>query len=416
MRPSSLLPSAACSIAALAALLLPLAARAQSVEVTGSVISRNANVLVTPTPNPTASWTYQDILYVGNSTTEAGSISVTGGGIFNSSNVNVGRYSGSVGTITVSGAGSTWTSDVTPVIGLAGKGSLHITDGGTVSHQDSYIAHSSGSEGEATVSGAGSKWTTRSLSVGNAGKGKLSITDGGLVSVHNGFIGYNNGAEGEAIVSGAGSRWEVGNLLYLGGTSQWATTGQGKLTIENGGTVTVGETTRVYAGDSIDILDTGALETGTLISNGTVNVFGTLTAANGVTVQSGGEIGGGGEIVGDLTLLAGAKFQFIPGSPLSVTGNVTLDSSFGVADLLGLSSDTATGTYMLIDTTAASFSLLTIQNWGIDNAYDLGGGKSAYFREGSLILEVIPEPATYAIFVQAAVAGFCLVSRRKRRA
>lgn len=345
-------------------------------------------------------------------------MNVTGGGLFKVGNLNMARQQntgGAEAVVNVSGAGSRMEVAFSNNVGAAGKATLNITNGGSVTDPNGVIGGGAGSEGTVNVSGAGSKWTSQVLTVGSAGSGRLNITAGGVVvSETLGAIGFQSTSVGEVFVSGAGSRFEVKKSIYVGGNLS-TNTGLGKLTVENGGAVTVTETTRVYAGDGIDILDTGTLRTATLLSDGTVNVFGTLTAENGVTVRSGGVIGGGGEIQGNLTLQAGAKFQFIPGSPLSVTGDVFLPDSFGVADLLGLSGDTPAGTYVLIDTTATSFGLLAIQNWGVANAYDLGGGKFAFFREGGLILEIIPEPASYALLMQVAVAGFCLAGRRRRR-
>jgi hypothetical protein len=99
-------------------------------------------------------------------------------------------------------------------------------------------------------------------------------------------------------------------------------------------------------------------------------------------------------IDGDLTLATGGKYEFVFGSTLNVTGSVTLDSSFGVDDILGIDSNLADGVYTLIDGTSTTFGSLGLENWGEANAYDLGDGKSAYFSEGSLQLNVIPEPAT----------------------
>ncbi|MCC5848643.1 MAG: hypothetical protein JJU29_11155 [Verrucomicrobia bacterium] len=47
--------------------------------------------------------------------------------------------------------------------------------------------------------------------------------------------------------------------------------------------------------------------------------------------------------------------------------------------------------------------MLGIQNWGVENAYDLGDGKSAYFSQGRLQLTVIPEPGTVVMMVIAIV-------------
>ena len=408
-------------VLSLAASVLPVVANAQSVEVIGDV-TRFIGSPTAPSPNPSPSWVTfaEDALYISYSADKSGTVNVIGGGLFKVGNLNMAKEKNTgsaAAVVNVSGAGSRVEIAFANNVGLKGTATLNITAGATVTDPYGNIASGTGSEGTANVSGAGSTWTTKDLGVGVWGTGRLNVTSGGrVVNTTNSFIGFQATSVGEALVSGVGSRFETQKSLYIGGTWAIPTAGQGKLTIESGGTVTVGESTRVYAGDRIDILNTGTLRTQSLVTSGDVNVFGTVTATNGVNVQSGGVIGGGGEIQGDLALQTGAKLQFLPGSTLSVTGNVILPSSFGVDDLLGLSVSTPVGTYVLIDTTEASFGLLAIQNWGIENAYQLGGGKSAFFREGSLILEVIPEPASYAIFMQVAVAGFCLVSRRRRRA
>ncbi len=50
------------------------------------------------------------------------------------------------------------------------------------------------------------------------------------------------------------------------------------------------------------------------------------------------------------------------------------------------------------------------------NTYDIGGVKYAYFRANnpSLVVEVIPEPSTYALLALA-VAGWGVVVWRRRK-
>ncbi len=133
--------------------------------------------------------------------------------------------------------------------------------------------------------------------------------------------------------------------------------------------------------------------------------------AEAVRVAAGSAIGGGGLLVGDLTLEAGANFEFTLGQTLTVTGVVSLDSSFGVASLLGFTSGVANGTYTLIEGELAS---LNIQNFGLENAYDLGGGRLAYFKQGSLQLEVIPEPGSVLLLLGGA-AALAVLRRRTVR-
>lgn len=132
----------------------------------------------------------------------------------------------------------------------------------------------------------------------------------------------------------------------------------------------------------------------TAVEEGTLLINGVHTGEGLVSVAAGAAIGGVGSLAGDLILDADAEFVFSIAGPLTVEGNVWLDASFGVASLLGLDASIAEGVYTLISSSSTDFGLLGISNWGIENAYDLGNGRSAYFQEGSLQLVVIPESGT----------------------
>ncbi|VGO16997.1 Adhesin BmaC autotransporter [Pontiella desulfatans] len=169
--------------------------------------------------------------------------------------------------------------------------------------------------------------------------------------------------------------------------------GGGKLRLESlaGGGSYDGTISGIDAGANLEL-------TGEILLGGD-NTFVGLTE-----VLAGGAIGGNGSLDGDLTLHAGAGFVFDGDDiGLSVAGTVTLDSTFGIDDLLGISSATADGTYTLIDETATVFTS-GFENIGSGNAYDLGDGKSAYFQDGSLQVVVIPEPATLSLIAAFGVA------------
>ena len=144
-----------------------------------------------------------------------------------------------------------------------------------------------------------------------------------------------------------------------------------------------------------------------------VAAMGTVTVIGGLVVHSGSSLGGDGTINGNVTFLAGAKFRFDPTFILTINGAVTLDSTFGVDDILGLDSSVDEGIYTLIDGTSTDFSALGIENWGALNAYSLGGGKAAYFQQGSLELVVIPEPGTLALLVLG-MAGLSAMRQRRQ--
>lgn len=168
------------------------------------------------------------------------------------------------------------------------------------------------------------------------------------------YIGKNAGSDNNTlIVDGA----LIANVVYVGADGN---TGN-SLQINPGGTVTA------------DIIE---------FASGS-------SMAGDLAVGSGDSIAGGGTITGDLNMSAGALFQFDPTTTLTVAGSVSLDTSFGIDDLAGLDSAVAAGTYVIIDGTSTDFDSIGIENWGPENAYDLGSGKSAYFSSGSLQVTVV---------------------------
>ena len=152
---------------------------------------------------------YCAYLYLGyNTSSEAGTVDISGGSLTASSRLIIGRY---------------------------GSGTLKIANGGTVSSYWDYIARYAGSTGAVTVDGTGSSWTTTNyLYVGRYGNGTMDITGGGLVtSTNNGFVGVYSGSTGGVSVKGSDSTWKNNNHLYVGND------GSGTLEIFEGGLVSV---------------------------------------------------------------------------------------------------------------------------------------------------------------------------------
>ena len=152
----------------------------------------------------------------------------------------------------------------------------------------------------------------------------------------------------------------------------------------------------------------------TTVSVGTLLVTGAL--ASNVTVSDGATIGGSGT-VGALAFGGNSFFDIFLAiaNPLDATGTISFSNTgFGIDNLRSQGSvidwsTIADGTYTLINGTLASGNL---GNFGLTNAYDLGGGRSAYFQEGSLQLVVIPEPRAALL----GGLGMLMLLRRRRTA
>jgi len=239
-----------------------------------------------------------------------------------------------------------------------------------------------------------------------------------------------------------------GNLIYnvsvnrgvtlgsLGGTLErsWSVdsiiTGVGGLTKSGGGTTTL-NAANTYAGQTVITGGTLALgPAGSIASSVRIFLSDTTTGLNlsaasggGITIGTGKGVGGLGTITGNLSLDSGAGLvlsssALLAGVPLSVTGTVSLPNDFAIASLFGTTGQPfdfsliPDGTYPLIDN-GSSFA--NISNFGPGNAADIGGGRTAYFTEGSLSLIVVPEPSTLAMVAGVVAVGLGALRACRRR-
>ena len=219
----------------------------------------------TVTPNPTvivSPGAEANNLTVGANGT--GMLTIQNGGTLINEFGAIGNLPGGVGTVTVTGAGSSWTNVDAMVVGGQGTGTLTIQNGGsaedgsTASSTGGSIGLAAGSTGTVTVTGPGSSWIngpSGGLNIGSFGTGTLTIANGGRVVditplVTN--IGNGAGSHGTVTVTGAGSLWSdiagirIGNL------------GTGTLTIADGGNVIAPTVTIATNAGSIGTLNIGA--------------------------------------------------------------------------------------------------------------------------------------------------------------
>lgn len=147
----------------------------------------------------------------------------------------------------------------------------------------------------------------------------------------------------------------------------------------------------------------------TSVSAGTLLVTGALGSTN-VSVN-GGAIGGTGTVGGSLTINSGFFHVADLGNALDVAGTINLFAGFGIDDLAGVDwVNVGDGTYTLINGSLGTGVFSALSNNSLENAFSLGGGRSAYFQEGSLQLVVIPEPRAALL---GAMGLFALLRRRR---
>ena len=168
-----------------------------------------------------------------------GMLTIQTGGTLITSGGTLGNLSGGLGTVTVTGAGSSWQNNSTVTVGSAGTGTLTIQDGGTVNSNGGSVGLTATGIGTVTVTGPGSSWINgpTGLSVGSFGTGTLTIANGGkfinILAGDDTNIGRFAGSQGTVTVTGAGSSWSSTPTVNIGNS------GTGTLTIADGGVVNV---------------------------------------------------------------------------------------------------------------------------------------------------------------------------------
>jgi autotransporter-associated beta strand protein len=432
--------------------------------------NENTGALGTYTLSGTAALNVADELIVGRES-GTGVLNVNGGTITTSGNGNmyIGRRNGTGtlnqtdGVISVIYEFGVGTRDGDKI----GTGTYNLSGGTLSAGRNIFIGKELGSSGTMDMTG-GTMSTSDKLQIGhNQATGVLNQS-GGTVNVQNEvYIGNENNASsvGTYTLSGTGAL-NVGNEVIVGRdngtgtlnlnggtvTTKWIEGGSGSASVNfNGGVLKAKENQGSFIRD-LDVANvqsggikidsngfdvatsqalsgTGGLEklgagnltlnaastyTGpTLVSAGTLTLALNSSITSAVSVADGAALAGAGAIAGDLSFNSGAKFVFSLTQTLLANGATVSFADFGIDDLVGLSSATTVGLYNLIGGTAI-INTNGLSNLGAANAADLGDGKSAYFTEGSLQVNVVPEPSTYALLVLAGLGLAGHVIRRRR--
>ena len=303
-----------------------------------------------------ANWSNAGSIVVGGQGT--GMLTIQDGGTLRSGNGSVGLAAGSTGTVTVTGPGSSWINGTSGGlnIGSFGTGSLTITNGGTVNNTIANIGNAAGSVGTVRVAGAGSSWTNIvGLNIGNSGTGTLTIAEGGVVNgpvriaTNPGAIGILNIGAGAGAPAAAPGTLTAASIAFGAGTGAInfnhtsadyvfapAITGNGTVNVLAG--ITILPANNTYTGattiDGGGLLVNGSIASsslttvnsgGALLGSGTVGT----TIVNG-TIAPGNSIGTIGtlKVNGTYTQNVGSTYQVTVGSQsdlISITGNAVIN-------------------------------------------------------------------------------------------
>lgn len=315
----------------------------------GSLTVSGRDSLGTP-----STWTSLAPVYIGNESGSNGELRILDGGLAQSTSGSIGGQNGSVGSVVVSGPGSTWEIDKLYAfeIGGSGSGALQIDNGGAVQSGQAVIGYSPGSVGSVKVSGPTSVWNpVNNIYVGFEGVGDLQVLEGATVRTVGSsapgaaatiYIGYQAGGVGMVTVSSTTadvSTLTASDRIDIGSAST------GTLNIAKGGLVVATSDTRLTVSNTAtgtlnltgDASGRGVLETGSVIKgagNATFNLDGGVLRArrdkanflNGFLTQAIGSAGASfdtnGYEVGVMTAFSGASsLNKLGAGRLTLSGN-----------------------------------------------------------------------------------------------
>ena len=290
-----------------------------------------------------SSWTNMGNLAVGLA--GDGTLTIVDGGAVNSDEGIIGYDAGATGAATVTGAGSSWTNSGTLTIGFDGDGALNIGDGGMVSYGTSgAIGDQPDSTGTVTVTGAGASFTgADDLAVGYLGTGTLTLSDGGTTSANFVTLGDRTGSAGTLNIGAAAGDAAAGAgaldapaLAFGDGTGTLVfnhtdAAYEFGADISGNGAILHQAGTTFFSGDSSGFTGVFDLEGGVIGGNGALG--GTVNVNSGAMIAPGNSIGTLN--VADITLNAGSVYEvelndggFVAGTNndlLNASGTVTID-------------------------------------------------------------------------------------------
>ncbi len=313
--------------------------------------------------------------YVGN-----GALTVSNGGTVTSPLAAIGSQLGSVGTVTVTGTGSSWTIGNGTIygggltVGDAGNGSLTVAAGATVSATYLTVANGNATQGDLTVTGAGSTLSlTDQIDVGYYGTARLTIADGGkLVGASAAYVGYYGGSylpagstakvTSTATITGAGSNWDQSaGQIFLGYDAAGTV---GALLVEKGGTVASKGGTIGYLNSAEGIATvTGSGSSWTVGTDGLVigdRASGSLTVADSGTVITASEV-----TIGKAAGSTGTVAVTGAGSSLTVAGTGLFIAQDGTGSLTVANGGTVTSTAdIIVGSDSGSIGTATVDGTG----------------------------------------------------
>jgi T5SS/PEP-CTERM-associated repeat protein len=269
-----------------------------------------------------------------------GTLTVQQGGSFvENTNLAIAVNAGSTSQMTVSGAGSTATLGADSYIGYSGNGTLTVQQGGALMITGSAglgVGINSGSKGQLTVTGTGSSLVSGGpLYDGYSGDGAVTVQQGGTLTFTGGGglgLGANSGSTGQLTISGTGSSVTTdGNILvgvaFIPPPVFGPNGGTATLTVNAGSKVSAGGTVVVGNSGTVDVSGGGVMTIG--------NVGALIPTAGSVLIGTGGALGGTGTIIGSVVNNSGTLYAVFSPGVIHITGSYTQSTNATMSLTIG---------------------------------------------------------------------------------
>jgi T5SS/PEP-CTERM-associated repeat protein len=247
-------------------------------------------------------WNDSGVAAVGYQTT--GTLNIQSAAVFSSEGVGVGQLFGGNGTVNLTGTGSRWEDAFGVAIGVLSTGHLVVSGGGTyVANHGTAVGRAIGGVGTVLVTGTGSSFTDNfGMSVGGSsaindglaeggGVGSLNVASGASCVVNAMEIGGDPGSTGSVDVRNTGSTFTSFQGVGVGGNN-FGPRGSGSFVVGSGATVFGGGVFRVYGtSGTFATVEGGTFSATSLeMQGGLFNYTGGSVSATAATLTAGGRM------------------------------------------------------------------------------------------------------------------------------
>jgi T5SS/PEP-CTERM-associated repeat protein len=330
-------------------------------------------------------------------------VSATGGAAVSVLNTAIGTNARQPGTLTLSGAGTTWTDTGTGGSGgfqagasssaFSSQGVINVTLGARLNGSDTdVLGVTAGSTGTLSIASGGSVHDANFL-VGQSGTGVATVNGGSLTTTGSLEVGQLAGGQGTLTITGPGTGVSVSGSMIVGDA------GAGSVSVLNGGTVSVqnlaagvngGSGTVDLEGAGTEFLIAGSLVLGAggagkliLGAGSTLQVNGALTEATlGQIVFEGG-------VINPTTTTNNASNPVMASSTFDAGTQITNNGTYAIGAGATLTVNAPT-----INGSGGCFNIGTAQAGLIMNAASVGAGQTINFTDATGMLTLGTNVAT----------------------